>query len=215
MNPENKPQKRTSLGKVFTWIALSFLAFIILLIMIIPDVPETAKVEENTKAEIPVEKKEIKKVADEIHPISPTKKEFRIAFNKYAEEFDLDFRMPEIENYEDSKTAFVIVFNDHITLMGQLYDDQTVKSFGLMSTNDGSYNTVADQLLAIGGMITAQNPALGAKDRGRIIKKLGLMAEDFDLQKLKKTYIENGIEYGIVYNSTDHVLMFTVYPEDK
>ncbi|ODS87259.1 MAG: hypothetical protein ABS44_11625 [Chryseobacterium sp. SCN 40-13] len=212
MNPENKPPKRTSLGKVFTWIAISFLAFIILLIMIIPDTPETAKVEENTKAEIPVEKKEIKKVENQIYSISPSPDKFRTEFNKYAEEFGLDLRMPKIQRNSDGSHIFQADLTDHLSLLGSLNRDDTLYDILLLSTNDGKYDKIADQLLAMGGVITAQNPKYNADDRKRILTNLGLFKKDLDVSSLDEEYVENNIAYKLYF--IDNILFLSISPEN-
>lgn len=143
--------------------------------------------------------------------ISPSLREFQNQFNQYAKEVKLDIRMPEIKTEKDYPSKFNVNLNEYLILMGDLNKDNSIYDVVLMTSNDGSSETVSQQILTIGGMITAQNPNLKAEDRGRILKKLGLFADKLDLSTLNKSYTENDVTYKLY--TIDKVLTFSITPE--
>ena len=84
----------------------------------------------------------------------------------------------------------------------------------MISQGDGSLESGANIIMTMTGIIAVTNPELKAIDRGQILRDLGLLDDDVDLNNIKSETIRNGVKYSL-YGSEQVGLMFAADKPNK
>ncbi|MBW7474411.1 hypothetical protein K0T92_06610 [Paenibacillus oenotherae] len=142
--------------------------------------------------------------------IGMTAKEFQTAFNKASDEFGALYSIDNLKvETGPAQDTFKLQISDLIFMNGSINKkDGSVREVTIIGGVDGTPESVTDLMLSIGTLIAATNPSLEAKQRGAILKDVGLTDEATDFSDHKASTSINKIKYTL-NSSTELGIWFT------
>jgi energy-coupling factor transporter transmembrane protein EcfT len=176
-----------------------------------PVVAQTTEVAA-TKEEVNPQPKEVQTPppSPKIYSFGFDSTEFSKRFNNSAKEFESNFRINNI-NIEDGTVynTFQVMLNDNIGIIGTINkEDNSLREISALMRGDGTAQSGLDIMLTIGMLISVSNPDLLPDDRGNILKDLGLLDKNVDINNLDGSTIRNGIKYGIMSSQELGIMFF-------
>lgn len=201
MTPEEKKDMK------FGCVAISIIVLIIAGILYFVFSPGKQEKESDVHTETKIA--EENQLQNETVFIFPSLDVLKEQFNDFSK--DTDINISDIEINEENTSSFKASITDYLFLIGDLNEDGSIFSISLLSSNDGTLASSANQLLAIAGMIAAQNPSLKPKERGKIMEELGILGSDVDVESINSKYIKNHVRYAAHF--IEGVLFFSMSPE--
>ncbi|MCL9804488.1 hypothetical protein NAT51_03080 [Flavobacterium amniphilum] len=150
-----------------------------------------------------IEIHQVKKILD-------SGEDFKENFNGFMKnDLDSDLLIREIKTSsgKDNET-FSATLNSHIGLIMQINkEDKSLRSVMMIGQGDGTTNSGLNIIMVMGGVIAAVDPALSPNERGKILKDIGILDKDFDVNNVEGSTIKNGVKYFI--NGSDQIgIMF-------
>lgn len=146
--------------------------------------------------------------------IEITPEQFKTKFNVVSQDLDTQFYIHDLVAESDSvQNTFQYALAQTIYLTGSVNkSDGTIRDIIMIAQGDGSISSGADILLAMTLVIATVDPELEAKDRKKIVKKLGLMEKNIAATHKRDT-IRNNKKYWISI-SAGQGMMFGVSDAD-
>jgi prephenate dehydratase len=142
---------------------------------------------------------------------------FRKRFNAFMSEVNNGSIKIENLSVDDGEVnnVFQYMLTDHIAIVGQLNkSDNSIRSLILTLQGDGTMQSGMDIMTTIMGVVDATNPGISPKERGEVLKELGLFKKGIDINKIDSRATKNGIEYSL-QGSEMIGLMFAVESEGE
>jgi hypothetical protein len=129
--------------------------------------------------------------------------QFKSKMNNFFDELNLDLQIRNFKIEDGAvNNTFQVMMNEHIGIIGSLNkSDNSVKEISMMGQGDGTTASGANIMFVMVGMIAACDPDLPAEERGEIMKELGLLDKNMDINNLKNSTIRNGLKYWVVSNN--------------
>lgn len=125
--------------------------------------------------------------------------DFKDAFNKESATNDFDLTIDDLNVKEgEVQNSFQYMFTDHLGILGSIDKaNGKVKDVMMMGSGDGTAKSASNILICIGTLISTVDPTVEPKQRGEILKKLGLFDKKKDIMNLNSKTEKNGIKYSI------------------
>ncbi|GAA4271466.1 hypothetical protein U6A24_12840 [Aquimarina gracilis] len=171
------------------------------------DTLQVKKLETKTQKEFSDRENDVK--SEKAYYVIKNVNTFKNRFNNYCRKSSSSLRIRNITvQIGEVNNTFQYMFNSHIGLIGTLNKkDGSLKEVTMVGQGDGSLNSATNILVTMGGIINGVNPSLTPNERGQILKEIGFLNDNVDINNLEANTKRGEIKYWI--NSSKYLgIMF-------
>lgn len=146
------------------------------------------------------------------YKISDNLEDFKNNFNQFMTNelgSNLIIRNVKIEEGSVNNTC-TTELNNKIGLLFQINkEDNSIRSVTMIGQGDGTSKSGLNIFSTIGGLISASDKSLSPKERGNILKEIGLLSDIKNINEYEGSTVKNGLKYFI--NSSEQIgIMFGI-----